>query len=130
MHKELPQGSGELILLVDDDPSVLDVAREMLEHLGFSVLTAANGQEALALFDDRPKEIDLVITDLTMPKMGGVDLVQALRQRSPQAKIVIMAGYLLAADADELMARNIRDWLLKPLQLEQLAETVDKLLRA
>jgi signal transduction histidine kinase/CheY-like chemotaxis protein len=127
--EESPHGQGEIILLVDDDPGVRDVARDMLEQLGYRVLSATNGYEALAIYDAQPEDVELVLTDLTMPEMGGVELAQALRGRSADVKIVVMAGYLLATDAEELMTKNIRDWLLKPLQLEQLAETVEKLLR-
>ncbi len=126
---EVPRGHGEMILLVEDDTVMLEVTQSMLEHLGYQVLIATNGREALAVCDQYRDEIALVLTDVTMPELDGVALSQALRERNLAIKVVVLTGYPLEAEAKDLLAQGIVDWLQKPLSLDQLAQTVSRSLK-
>jgi len=87
------RGKGETILLVDDNESVIETISSILELLNYKVLTANNGQEALETYHDFAEEIDLVLSDVVMPIMGGVEAVIRMRESSPQLKVVFMTGY-------------------------------------
>ena len=93
---EPPNGS-ETVLLVEDDPDVRSLARELLEDSGFTVLEAAHGREALARCEAHRGRLDLVISDVVMPEMSGHELVARLRKRRPGTKILLMSGYAEAA---------------------------------
>lgn len=122
------QGKGEVILLVEDNANVLDVTRMMLTQLGYQVLAATNGQAGLKIYNQRAGEISLVLTDMMMPAMGGVKLSQALHDRDPAIKIVVMTGYPLENEAKALLSRGIVDWIQKPLSMNKLAQTINRVL--
>ncbi len=124
-----PLGHRETILVVEDELVVLRVAQAMLKYLGYRVLTATNGHEALEIYGQQLENIALVLTDMVMPGMGGIELAQALQSRTPAIKIVAITGYPLEMEAKELLATGIVDWLQKPLKLEQLAQTVNRSLQ-
>jgi len=86
-------GSGETILLVDDEINIIETGREVLESLGYRVLTAFNGEQACAMFEQHRDAIDLCIFDLVMPEMGGYEAAEKIRQMEPQAKIIFATGY-------------------------------------
>jgi signal transduction histidine kinase/ActR/RegA family two-component response regulator len=125
---ELQKGQGQLILLVEDSPAVLAVNRSMLEYLGYRVLTATNGQEALDLFQQYQHEIDLVLTDISMPEMDGVTLTETLRTKDPSIKIIALTGYPLNLNAGNIGKAGFVEWLRKPLTLDQLAQVVGRVL--
>jgi PAS domain S-box-containing protein len=127
--KEIPRGRGETVLLVEDDPAVLQAAQGMLEHLGYRVLTARNGEEALAVHARHQGEIDLVVSDMVMPGMGGEELFRALRQRDPQIRMVLITGYPLGEDITRLRAEGIVEWVQKPFLLDELARVVNRILK-
>ena len=125
----IPRGRGETVLLVEDDPTVLASGQGMLKYLGYQVLTAANGQEALTVYADHKDEISLVLADMMMPKMDGATLFRALQAQDPDIKVVIMTGYPLGEEAPKVLAQGIVDWLQKPLPMAQLANTVSRVLQ-
>lgn len=126
---ELPRGNNELILLVEDDLGVLTITTTMLEHLGYRVLTATNGHEALEMYDKHQSDITLVLTDMTMPQMGGAELTAALRKRNPAVKVVILTGYPQEEIGKPELTQGVVDWLHKPLSVENLAHTISRSLR-
>lgn len=123
---DTPHGHGEVILVVEDDPTVLETSQAMLQFLGYKVLTATNGRHALEIFEKHQAEIGLVLTDITMPDMGGIPLSKALHQQNPALRVVALTGYPLDnnREAKSWLAEGIVDWLQKPLSLEILAQTV------
>jgi CheY-like chemotaxis protein len=125
----IPRGNGETILLVEDDLLVQQVAQAMLEHLGYKVMMASNGREALEVYDEHSSEIAMVITDVTMPEMGGLAMSEALHKKDQTIKIVALTGYPLEDEAGALLAQGIMDWLHKPLNLQKLAQTVSRYLQ-
>jgi CheY-like chemotaxis protein len=96
-----PPGAGATILLVEDEPSVRNTTRRLLERHQYRVLEATNGQDALALILSRKQEIDLVLTDMVMPGMGGAELATRLRTLVPKLPVLLMTGY-----TEEALTRN------------------------
>lgn len=121
-------GNGELILLVEDDPDVRDVLREVLTGLNYRVMIAANGQEALEAVADRQGDLDLVISDMVMPEMNGLDLFHSLSTHWPTAKVVMITGYPLGTGTRELLDRRRVAWIQKPVDTDTLAQVVRDML--
>jgi PAS domain S-box-containing protein len=94
---DAPKGEGELVLVVDDEEMIRDLARETLEASGYRVLCARNGQDALAVLAGVPGEVKAIVTDVAMPVMDGVALVSAVRQVAPQARLILATGQEQAA---------------------------------
>jgi GAF domain-containing protein len=118
----LPQGGGETILLVEDDDEIRSYCRETLGSLGYRVLVAGNGQEALEIYRAQAP-VDLLLTDLVMPEMGGQELIGILRKVTPELKAVVLTGYTVA-DLGELRAQGVSEVLQKPLTVHVLAQVV------
>ena len=112
------------ILLVDDEESLLALGARMLEHLGFTVLTASNGMQAVQCFRDRGKEIDLVLMDLTMPHMDGAEAFGALRRLSPDVRVVLTSGYSHEDVAARFAGKGLDGVLQKPFTLAKLQESL------
>jgi len=122
----LPMGHGETILLVEDDEQVLRIGQQMLEALRYKVITAKNGREGLTIYTRYASSIKLVITDIVMPEMGGVALLQALKELDPRVRVMVITGYPLEKEHEKLLSQGIMGWLMKPLRLEELAHKVRK----
>ncbi len=121
-------GGGERILLVDDEQSLVDVGRSMLERLGYRVEALTDGVGALRAFENDPDGFDLVITDQSMPGMTGADLVRAILKRRPEKPVVLCTGYSDLVDPERARQLGIRAFLLKPFGYDQLADTVQEAL--
>jgi len=114
------------VMVVDDEDTVREVAETMLQVLGMDVVLARDGLEALERFQENPTGIDLVLMDLTMPRMGGAEAAQALRALDPELPIILSTGYLDAAGP--LAERGDLPLLKKPYRREQLYRRVRELL--
>ena len=121
-------GQGQTILLVEDEPAVVDTIKEILKHLQYRVITAANGREALAVYRAHQADIALILSDMVMPDMDGETLFQALSAETPNLKMVLMSGYPLGEKGAELLAQGIVAWLEKPISLGQLSQAVGQAL--
>ncbi|HET92142.1 MAG TPA: PAS domain S-box protein [Chloroflexi bacterium] len=124
---DAPRGLGETILLVEDNAGLRKVGASILTALGYRVLTAANGREALALHQAEGP-IALLVTDLVMPEMGGKALVQALRHRVPHLKALAMSGYTAEASVETLRAAGFLEVVRKPFDAATLARAVRRAL--
>jgi two-component system cell cycle sensor histidine kinase/response regulator CckA len=124
-----PQGHGEIILWVEDEDRVREVGREILESLGYRVLTAANGQEAMQVYRSAER-VDLVLTDLVMPEMGGKELAHELKKTVPRVKVLAITGYTLIESVEELKQAGILDIVHKPFEVKTLAEVIRQTLDA
>lgn len=124
LSEEILLGQGKTLLLVDDEPQVREMIQTWLECLHYRVLTAANGKEALVVYEQHSDAIALVLTDLVMPEMGGAELCRALRQRNPRVKILVMTAYPLGEEGQALYEGRILGWLHKPCALPELAWAV------
>ena len=107
-----------LILVVDDDPAILELTRDILSSAGYLVDTVANGREALERLKAHP--YDLVLTDMMMPEMGGLELVQYLRLHHPETLVVVFTGFASYQDAVAAVKLGAFDYLTKPVQPEIL----------
>jgi len=114
------QGHGNL-LIVDDEPSARAVARSLAEHLGFQVLEATDGQEALSLFELRHAELTAVLMDLTMPHMDGRQAFLRMHELHPQIPVVLTSGYSEQDVLAEFLGRGLAGFLAKPYQSSQFA---------
>ncbi|MFP5214198.1 MAG: response regulator, partial [Acidobacteriota bacterium] len=125
----LPRGC-ERILLVDDEQSLVMVLRRMLERLGYQVTAMASSPEVLAVFkvSSEAPPFDLVITDMTMPHMTGLDLAREIFRLSPSMKIILCTGFAEAVSREEIEAAGIHGFLTKPVALKDLAEITRKVL--
>lgn len=119
-----PAATGAAILVVDDEPSIRELARAALEEEGFRVLEAADGTEAVALFLDRGAEIGLVLTDMTMPRMHGDEALAAIRAAGGEVPAVLMTGYSEVEAAGRFETLRLRGILKKPFLPAELVEKV------
>jgi PAS domain S-box-containing protein len=116
------------VLYVDDDISLAHLGHAMLTPLGYEVVACTSGYEALQIFLQTPQSFDLVITDQTMPYMTGDTFVRALRRIRPDIPIILCTGYSSSIDADKARAQGIEAFLMKPLSIDTLAPTIQRLL--
>ena len=112
-----------VVLVAEDEPSVLGLVSMVLKSAGHEVMAAANGVEAVALYRSYPNQIDLVLTDMKMPVMGGKDVIRLVRQTRPSAKIICMSGYTEDAIPDGV------SFLPKPFTPAKLLEAVGEHLK-
>lgn len=117
-------GKRGVVLLVDDEETVREVCASMLDVLGYEVISAENGEEGVARYRDRWKEIDLVILDMIMPKMGGRDCFRRIREINPHARALLATGYSLDGAVQEILNEGMEGFLQKPFRLDQLAGAV------
>jgi PAS domain S-box-containing protein len=112
----------ETILLVDDEQIVLEVTCELLESLGYRVYTAGSGQEAIALYLEKQREINLIILDMIMPGLSGGQTFDRLREIDPRVKVLLSSGYSLEGQAQQIIKRGCNGFLQKPFLLKELSE--------
>jgi len=117
------QGKGETILLVEDSERIREVGRRLLESMGYQVLTASNGREALEVYRSA-EGVDLVITDIVMPEMGGKELVQELTRTNPALKALAITGYVMEKDINGLRETGFLSVIHKPFEADTLALAV------
>ncbi|MEE9524509.1 MAG: ATP-binding protein [Thermodesulfovibrionales bacterium] len=119
-------GHGETILVVEDDASVLDLIGSTIMGLGYKLITAINGKDAIAIFEEHRDEIRLVVTDIVMPEMGGVELSTVLKEKDPAIKVIALSGYPIGMDEETLARSGIVELMQKPINLKNFAEIVHK----
>ena len=124
---EILKGSGT-ILLIDDEKMILDVGRELLEELGYTVLSATSGQEAIEIFQESRDKIDMIIMDMIMPGMSGSDTFDCMKEISPNVKILLSSGYSINGQATNILQRGCDGFIQKPFNINKLAETVQKII--
>jgi two-component system, cell cycle sensor histidine kinase and response regulator CckA len=118
----------ESILLVDDEEIILSSLQRVLTLSGYRVTGLKDSQEALRLFDEKPDEFDLVITDLTMPGMTGLDLSRKIQSVRPDIPIVLCTGFNDAISQEEAKSFGIRELLLKPVGAGELKKLIHRAL--
>ncbi|MBN1317272.1 MAG: response regulator [Anaerolineales bacterium] len=120
----LTMGHGETILIVEDNPLTREAVRDGLDVLNYSVIEAQNGREALTILNCQSESIDLILSDLVMPEMGGKALTRALEDLGITIPLVILSGHPLNEKMEELESIGVAAWLEKPPDLERLASVV------
>ena len=121
------KGSGT-ILLIDDEKMILDVGIELLEELGYSVISAMSGSEAIEIFQKDQNKIDLIIMDMIMPGMGGGETFDRLKEIDAEVKVLLSSGYSINGQATKILRRGCDGFIQKPFNMNQLAEKVQGIL--
>jgi len=127
MEKTIPTGS-ETILVVDDELPVLDVAADLLEYLGYKVLKATGGEEAIRIYGEKREEIDLVILDMIMPRMNGKDVFLRLKDLDPAVRVCVTTGYTQTSQALEILDLGVKALIRKPYTISELANRIREIL--
>ncbi len=129
MAEKLPEGH-ETILVVDDQETVWDFLIEALQNLGYSVILAENGLDAIEICRENPGQIDLVLLDMIMPKLGGHSTFYQLRALDPKIKILLASGYVAPSAVNDLLANGAVGFLQKPHRIKTLAVELRRILDA
>ena len=112
------------ILLVDDEEMIIEVGKEMLEKMGYKVLTTRNGTEAVEIFEENKDTIELVILDLIMPDMGGGEAYDRMREINPDVKALLSSGYSMNGEASAILARGCDGFIQKPFTMNDLSSKI------
>ena len=124
----VPTGSGELVLVVDDEPSIVEITKETLEDHGYRVLTAPNGRVAVATYERHRGEIKVVVTDMAMPLMDGPTAIKSLLALDPDVRIIACSGLRSDPGAEQVKGLNVKAFLTKPYTATALLSTLQKVL--
>jgi CheY-like chemotaxis protein len=124
----LPKGHGQQILLVDDEPTLTSIFQQVFRTLNYQVTTKNSPRETLSLFREDPGRFALVITDLTMPEMNGLEVARQIHALRPELPIVLASGHAADFTAADLQQAGIRELLKKPIAVPILAEMLHRLL--
>ncbi|MBV5317754.1 MAG: response regulator [Desulfobulbaceae bacterium] len=127
-NEEALPGGSETILVVDDEPAVATIMQRLLNHLGYTVEAFTDSARALEAYTKEPEAFDLVITDMTMPKLTGLAIARAMLALRPQQPIILYTGFSEAVDEEIASAEGIKALLAKPISQETLAHTVRRTL--
>jgi PAS domain S-box-containing protein len=122
---QIIKGSGT-VLFVDDEPMVLEVGTKLLEKLGFGVIQARGGREAVEIYEERQASIDLIILDMIMPDMGGGEVFDRMREINPSVKVILSTGYTKDGRAAEIMERGCDAFLQKPFTIRDLSARISE----
>jgi len=117
----------ESVLLVDDEEIVIGVGSQMLQRLGYSVLTAANGSEAVDIYRNNQNMIGLVILDMIMPGLEAGDIYDQLRALNPDVKVLLSSGYSLDQKAKAILERGCSGFIQKPFNMKILEEKIEEI---
>jgi len=126
-ESKLALGS-EQILLVDDEPDIIKIEKEILEKLGYTVTTKENAKEALDIFTMNPNQFDLVITDMTMPKMTGDKLALEMIKIKPDIPVILCTGFNEGISEETTASMGIKGFLLKPISLKDFSVIIRKVI--
>ena len=106
----------------------MDISRELLENLGYQVLTAQGGNEALEILKNQKTKIHLVLLDIIMPEMGGEETFDRIKQIDPNIKILLSSGYSINGQASEMISRGCNGFVQKPFNLKEISQKLKELL--
>lgn len=121
-------GGNETILIVDDHETIWDFLIEALQKLGYSVLLAENGLDAVEIYEENPDQIELVLLDMIMPKAGGHQTFYKIRAIDPEAKILLSSGFVSEAEVHDLLQQGACGFLPKPHRLPAVARAIREVL--
>lgn len=123
----LPRGE-ETILVVDDEDCIWDFVIEALQTLGYSVVLAENGLDAVEIYKNNPQQIDLVLLDMIMPKLGGHNTFCQLKAIDPNVKVLLSSGYVSEDQVNDLLSQGAKGFLAKPHRVSDLAVKIREIL--
>jgi CheY-like chemotaxis protein len=118
------------ILLVEDEESLLDVLRLVLESNGYNVLSAADGEEAVVVYEKEKDRIALVLSDMGLPRMGGWDAMLKILEINPKAKVVLASGFFESRLREEVVAAGAVDFIQKPYVPEIILQRIEEIINS
>lgn len=130
LNVQVIQKGTETVLIVDDEKVITEVTGAMLEGLGYRILLAGSGEEAVDIYQAKRDQIDLVIMDMIMPGIGGGGAFDAIRIIHPEAKVILSSGYSMNSMANEILNRGVQGFLQKPFRLSDLSQKIREVLQA
>jgi len=125
--EEMLKGT-ETVLLVDDEDMIIEVGKEMLTALGYTVVEAENGKQAIALYREKKDKIDMVVLDLIMPDMGGGEVYDRLKEMNPKIRVLLSSGYSMDDRAKEIIERGCDGFIQKPFSVKELSGKLREIL--
>ena len=127
--EDLPRGNGELVLIVDDEETMIEVTRGVMEMNGYRVVTAGDGVEAITAYADLKDEISLVLTDLLMPFMDGPSTIRSICKLNPGARVIAWSGVGDREMIRDATLAGARTFLSKPFSVEHLLRSIHEILK-
>ena len=118
-----------IILLADDEETIIEVCSQMLQRLGYQVLEASDGQRAIDIFEKEKDAIDIVLLDMRMPGMNGAAVYQRLIQIQPKVKVILFSGYFDNKNIRKILDNKNVDLIQKPVRLKQMSQKLESMLR-
>ena len=118
----------ETVLFVDDEDMIIEVAEEMFEQLGYKVLIARSGKEAIETYERNKEHIDIVLLDMIMPDMSGSDTYDRMKDIDPKVKVLLSSGYSINGQATEIMDRGCDGFIQKPFKMKELSQKLREIL--
>ena len=118
----------ETVLFVDDEDMIIELAEELFEGLGYKVLTAGSGREAIETYEKNKERIDMVLLDMVMPDMGGDETYDKLKKINPDIKVLLASGYSMNGQATEIMDRGCSGFIQKPFKMRELSQKLREIL--
>ena len=125
----ISEGSGT-ILLVDDEAVILEVGTAMLKELGYTVLSARSGREAVKILAEKAGALDLVILDMVMPDMGGGETFDKIKALAPRIKVLLLSGYGVEGEAEDILNRGCDGFIQKPFDMTQLSRKMKEIMES
>lgn len=116
------------ILLVDDEEMITDVGEQLLKHMGYGVMVARNGMEAIDIFERNKTNIDMVILDMLMPGVSGGNTYDRLKELDPEIRVLLSSGNEIDEQAQEILDRGCRGFFQKPFSMSELSARVKQVL--
>jgi two-component system, cell cycle sensor histidine kinase and response regulator CckA len=123
-----PMDPSGTILLVDDETPVLESGREMLSHFGFTILTAENGEAAIEVFRREMDRIRLVILDMNMPGMDGLQCLRQMMALDPDVKVVVASGYASSRDVADMLRAGACEFIAKPFRFRDVIRRINEII--
>lgn len=127
-REHIVKGS-ETILLIEDEAMLLELGSQLLGELGYTVLAANGGKEAVEIYKEHGDSIDLVILDMIMPDMGGGETFDRLKEINPGVRVLLSSGYSIDGRAQEIMARGCDGFIQKPFSVEELSQKIREIVK-
>jgi len=130
-EKKLPEKflrGTETVLFVDDEKFIISISEDILKKLGYTVLIARNGKEAIEIYKEKQDDIDMVLLDMIMPEMGGGETYDILKKINPDIKVLLSSGYSIEGQATEILERGCDGFIQKPFKIEHLSQIMRRIL--
>ncbi|MCP4575919.1 MAG: response regulator [Deltaproteobacteria bacterium] len=118
----------ETILFVDDEEMITEVVEELFEQLGYRVIIAGSGKEAVLLYEQNKERIDMVVLDMIKPDMGGGETFDRMKIINPEVKVLLSSGYSIDGQAADILGRGCSGFIQKPFKIKELSQKLRNIL--